>query len=99
MMIMLLFGFSLQFVEYIIGDGPSNRYALICRQCFSHNGMALKEDFEFISMLPLICLRVSRLIQKRKKISDLMNNSFTLSNCIKNVTSLDIIFSVQKLYR
>lgn len=25
-------------VDYLIGDGPANRYALICRQCFSHNG-------------------------------------------------------------
>lgn len=37
-----------RFVDYIVGDGPSNRYALICRQCQSHNGMALKEEFEFI---------------------------------------------------
>lgn len=35
-------------VDYIVGDGPSNRYALICRQCQSHNGMALREEFEFI---------------------------------------------------
>ena len=35
-------------VEYLVGDGPSNRYALICKQCQSHNGMALKEEFEFI---------------------------------------------------
>ncbi|XP_012285626.1 endoplasmic reticulum junction formation protein lunapark-A isoform X1 [Orussus abietinus] len=34
-------------VEYLVGDGPSNRYALICRQCGSHNGMALKEEFEY----------------------------------------------------
>lgn len=25
-----------------------SRYALICQQCFSHNGMALKEEFEYI---------------------------------------------------
>lgn len=35
-------------VEYLIGDGPANRYALICSQCHSHNGMALKEEFEYI---------------------------------------------------
>lgn len=37
-----------RFVDYLVGDGPSNRYALICRQCQSHNGMALREEFEFI---------------------------------------------------
>lgn len=35
-------------VDYLVGDGPSNRYALICRQCQSHNGMALREEFDFI---------------------------------------------------
>ena len=38
-------------VEYLVGDGPANRYALICKQCQSHNGMALKEEFEFIGKL------------------------------------------------
>ena len=37
-----------RFIEYLVGDGPSNRYALVCRQCESHNGMALKEEFEYI---------------------------------------------------
>ncbi|OXB65847.1 hypothetical protein ASZ78_002766 [Callipepla squamata] len=35
-------------IEYLVGDGPQNRYALICQQCCSHNGMALKEEFEYI---------------------------------------------------
>lgn len=25
-------------VEYLVGDGPNNRYALICRYCQCHNG-------------------------------------------------------------
>ena len=41
-------GFMDKFVEYLVGDGPSNRYALICKQCQSHNGMALREEFEFV---------------------------------------------------
>ena len=41
-------GYMDRVVEYLVGDGPSNRYALICKQCQSHNGMALKEEFEFI---------------------------------------------------
>lgn len=35
-------------VEYVVGDGPSNRFALICSSCDSHNGMALKEEFEYL---------------------------------------------------
>ncbi|KAK3105565.1 hypothetical protein FSP39_000633 [Pinctada imbricata] len=36
-------------LEYLLGDGPQNRYALICKSCHSHNGMALKEEFEYLS--------------------------------------------------
>ncbi|KAJ8416887.1 hypothetical protein AAFF_G00327650 [Aldrovandia affinis] len=36
-------------IEYLVGDGPQNRYALVCQQCFSHNGMALKEEFEYVA--------------------------------------------------
>ena len=39
-----------QVVEYLVGDGPSNRYALICSECHSHNGMALKDQFPYLSM-------------------------------------------------
>ncbi|XP_054162659.1 endoplasmic reticulum junction formation protein lunapark-B-like [Oppia nitens] len=35
-------------VDYVVGDGPNNRYALICIHCYSHNGMALKDEFEYI---------------------------------------------------
>ena len=38
-------------LEYLVGDGPQNRYALICRCCHSHNGMALKEEFEYIGKI------------------------------------------------
>lgn len=43
-------------LEYLVGDGPQNRYALICANCFSHNGMAMKEEFEYISKLAVYCL-------------------------------------------
>lgn len=42
-------------IEYLVGDGPQNRYALICQQCFSHNGMALKEEFEFVAFRCAYC--------------------------------------------
>lgn len=42
-------------IEYLVGDGPTSRYALICRQCQSHNGMALQEEFEFIAFRCCYC--------------------------------------------
>ncbi|KAM6956646.1 endoplasmic reticulum junction formation protein lunapark-B-like [Aplochiton taeniatus] len=42
-------------IEYLVGDGPQNRYALICQQCFSHNGMALREEFEYLAFRCAYC--------------------------------------------
>ncbi|CAG2172234.1 unnamed protein product, partial [Oppiella nova] len=44
-------------VDYVVGDGPNNRYALICIHCYSHNGMALKEEFEYIAYICCYCKR------------------------------------------
>ena len=35
-------------IDAIVGDGVGNRYALICKECVSHNGMAMKEEFEYL---------------------------------------------------
>merc|ERR1712060_403912 len=48
-------GYMDRVVEYLVGDGPHGRYALICKQCQSHNGMALKEEFEFIAFRCCYC--------------------------------------------
>ena len=42
-------------VEYLVGDGSYNQYALICKQCQSHNGMALREEFDFLSYRCCYC--------------------------------------------
>lgn len=48
-------GYLDKFVEYLVGDGPANRFALVCRQCQSHNGMALREEFEYIAYRCCYC--------------------------------------------
>jgi len=48
-------GYMDKFVEYLVGDGPTNRFALICRQCQSHNGMALRDEFEYIAYRCCYC--------------------------------------------
>lgn len=44
-------------IDMVIGDGPGNRYALICRMCSSHNGMALKHEFEYLAFRCAYCLQ------------------------------------------
>jgi len=69
--------------EYFVGDGPSNRYALICKQCYSHNGMALAEEFAYTAYKCCYCSffnppRKQRLIAPKvlnKSIGDSGNSS------------------------
>uniref|UniRef100_A0A915J8B5 Endoplasmic reticulum junction formation protein lunapark n=1 Tax=Romanomermis culicivorax TaxID=13658 RepID=A0A915J8B5_ROMCU len=42
-------------IDYFLVDGPENRYALICKFCFGHNGMALLEDFKNLSYKCAYC--------------------------------------------
>ena len=49
----------LQVVEFLVGDGPNNRYALICKKCHSHNGMALLDEFEFLTFRCAYCFHVN----------------------------------------
>ncbi|KAL3837493.1 hypothetical protein ACJMK2_022846 [Sinanodonta woodiana] len=42
-------------LDVLVGDGPQNRYALICRNCNSHNGMALREEFEYLTFRCCYC--------------------------------------------
>lgn len=42
-------------VDYLIGDGPQNRFALICKECSAHNGMAREEDFDYTTYRCAFC--------------------------------------------
>ena len=45
--------FFRQVVDGLLGEGPGSNYALICRDCQSHNGLAMKEEFEYLGMLKI----------------------------------------------
>ncbi|XP_031770266.1 endoplasmic reticulum junction formation protein lunapark-B isoform X2 [Galleria mellonella] len=42
-------------VDYLLKDGPNHRMALICSECNSHNGMAMVEEFEYVSYICAYC--------------------------------------------
>lgn len=42
-------------VDYLIGDGPHNRFAMICKECYGHNGMALQEEYEYAAFRCAFC--------------------------------------------
>ncbi|XP_043591230.1 endoplasmic reticulum junction formation protein lunapark-A-like isoform X3 [Bombus pyrosoma] len=66
-------------IDYLVGDGPSNRYALICRGCESHNGMALKEEFEYFGFKCCYC-NFWNPARKQKLSAPKLKSNITLSN-------------------
>ncbi|XP_041988085.1 endoplasmic reticulum junction formation protein lunapark-B isoform X2 [Aricia agestis] len=52
-------------VDYLLKDGPSHRMALICSECFSHNGMAMEEEFEYVSYVCAYCGRMNAARKQR----------------------------------
>ncbi|XP_055544080.1 endoplasmic reticulum junction formation protein lunapark-A [Wyeomyia smithii] len=42
-------------VDYLVGDGPNSRFAMICRECLMHNGMALQEEYEYAAFRCAFC--------------------------------------------
>ncbi|RCN40744.1 hypothetical protein ANCCAN_13324 [Ancylostoma caninum] len=42
-------------VDYFFGDGPSQRFALICSSCHGHNGMAVPAEYDYLAFVCFIC--------------------------------------------
>ncbi|XP_021049158.1 endoplasmic reticulum junction formation protein lunapark isoform X1 [Mus pahari] len=74
-------------VEYLVGDGPQNRYALICQQCFSHNGMALKEEFEYIAFRCAYCFFLNPARKTRPQAPRLPEFSFEKRHAVEGSSS------------
>ncbi|XP_006866726.1 PREDICTED: protein lunapark isoform X2 [Chrysochloris asiatica] len=75
-------------VEYLVGDGPQNRYALICQQCFSHNGMALKEEFEYIAFRCAYCFFLNPARKTRPQAPRLPEFSFEKRQAVECASSV-----------
>lgn len=90
-------------VEYLVGDGPQNRYALICQQCFSHNGMALKEEFEYIAFRCAYCFFLNPARKTRPQAPRLPEFSFEkrqaleVSNTVGSLPSGSVISSENQI--
>ncbi|XP_045457533.1 endoplasmic reticulum junction formation protein lunapark-A-like [Melitaea cinxia] len=52
-------------VDYLLKDGPNHRMALICSTCFSDNGMAMAEEFEYVSYVCAYCGKLNAACKQR----------------------------------
>lgn len=57
-------------VDWVVADGPENRFALICRYCYGHNGMSLAEEFETINFRCCYCYNLNTASNKSRQIHD-----------------------------
>lgn len=62
-------------VDYLIGDGPSHRFAMICRKCNKHNGMALEDEYYFIAFQCVHCNEINPAKKIRPTAPSLINSS------------------------
>uniref|UniRef100_A0A673CWU8 Endoplasmic reticulum junction formation protein lunapark n=1 Tax=Sphaeramia orbicularis TaxID=375764 RepID=A0A673CWU8_9TELE len=76
-------------IEYLVGDGPQNRYALICQQCFSHNGMALKEEFEYLAFRCAYCYFMNPARKTRPQAPRLQSSAMR-EDCEQSLLHLDL---------
>lgn len=70
-------------VDYLIGDGPNNRYAMICKECLRHNGMTSQEEYEYASFRCAFCNALNLAQKKRPtapKLPDPSNVELTRKN-------------------
>ena len=42
-------------VDWVVGSKPEQMYALICKNCKNHNGLAIKEEFEYMEWRCAYC--------------------------------------------
>ena len=47
--------FMLNKVGWVTGSNPEQMYALICRNCCEHNGLASKEEFDYLEWRCAYC--------------------------------------------
>ncbi|KAL3314661.1 hypothetical protein Ciccas_006724 [Cichlidogyrus casuarinus] len=78
-------------IDSFVGDGPNNRFALICSKCSSHNGMALAEEFEFLAFKCCYCNEFNSARRKRSVAPSLWNgNNLNSENSPNNQIRTDI---------
>ncbi|CEF69134.1 Protein lunapark [Strongyloides ratti] len=66
--------------DMVLGDGISNRYALICIFCKSHNGMALKDEFENLAYKCYRCQKFNPARNDKEKYDECVKRSKSEAN-------------------
>ncbi|KAK9266260.1 hypothetical protein L1049_000048 [Liquidambar formosana] len=63
-------GWIARIAALLVGEDPTQSYALICGNCHMHNGLARKEDFPYITYYCPHCHALNRSKQLEEHVSD-----------------------------
>ncbi|ESW09101.1 hypothetical protein PHAVU_009G100100 [Phaseolus vulgaris] len=64
-------GWIARIAALLVGEDPAQSYALVCGNCYMHNGLARKEDFPFITYYCPHCHALNKPKQLDERISSL----------------------------
>ncbi|KAK4471033.1 hypothetical protein MN116_000542, partial [Schistosoma mekongi] len=84
-----------KFLDVLVGDGPHKRFALICNECSSHNGMALQEEFEYLAFRCCYCNHFNPARHTQLKTSKLSTTGVTNTNDLINSQSTSCLLPKQ----
>ncbi|KAI5660744.1 hypothetical protein M9H77_20067 [Catharanthus roseus] len=81
-------GWLARIAALLVGEDPTQSYALICGNCHMHNGLARKEDFPFITYYCPHCKALNQPKQQVGRVSE--SNSFHMSSSTSVVSDADV---------
>lgn len=81
-------GWIARIAALLVGEDPTQSYALICGNCHMHNGLARKEDFPYITYYCPHCQALNRPKQSDERVS---GSSTPTSGSIRGVPSTDVL--------
>ncbi|KAL8162257.1 hypothetical protein V2J09_013746 [Rumex salicifolius] len=77
-------GWLARFAALLVGEDPTQCYALICGNCHMHNGLASKEDFPYVTYICPHCRTVNGPRKKDDRVSNSSSPRNLSSSAVEN---------------
>uniref|UniRef100_A0A5B7CDU4 Lunapark zinc ribbon domain-containing protein n=1 Tax=Davidia involucrata TaxID=16924 RepID=A0A5B7CDU4_DAVIN len=82
-------GWIAQIAALLVGEDPTQSYALICGNCHVHNGLARKEEFPYITYYCPHCNALNRSKQLEERVSGSDSPNLSSSTVVSDVKTIN----------